>query len=538
MLIEIRSNQFRTKRVAFHKGLNVVLGDENATNSIGKSTLLMIIDFAFGGGSLLEHNKDLTQELGHHDYFFTFAFGDELYRFRRGTYEPDLVYSCNDIYEPELSMELEEYTAFLRGAYGITIEDITFRALVGLYIRVWGKDNLNVYKPLHAVQNQSPKECVDNLIKTFGRYGTIKEVAQALRSKESEASALRAAFRKQIVPRIGAREHRDNQTKIADMQREIEDIKVNLAKYATNISEIVNRAMLDLKVEKDRLLATRLRLESQLERVQRNIANNRHIQSRHFAGLVRFFPNINQDRLASIEEFHSGVARLLRAELQESQRELKDQLTRINEEIAAIDTKMSETLRTVDRPSHVVDRVYELATSLRNASLANKHFEDNEALSREIDVLAEHLSREKGAVIGYIQNSLNDGLRRIVTSVFGPHRKSPTIRLTENNYSYDVFEDTGTGTAYANLIVFDLTVFAATMLPVIVHDSILFKNIENDSVANLFKIYIELDKQSFVSIDEIDKYGADTAAALRKLSVIQLDDRNVLYIKDWRKKLP
>lgn len=37
------------KVITFHKGLNVVLGDNKGTNSIGKSTLLMVIDFIFGG---------------------------------------------------------------------------------------------------------------------------------------------------------------------------------------------------------------------------------------------------------------------------------------------------------------------------------------------------------------------------------------------------------------------------------------------------------------------------------------------------------
>ncbi len=35
--------------IQFHEGLNVVIGDSNRSNSIGKSTMLMIIDFVFGG---------------------------------------------------------------------------------------------------------------------------------------------------------------------------------------------------------------------------------------------------------------------------------------------------------------------------------------------------------------------------------------------------------------------------------------------------------------------------------------------------------
>ena len=64
MLIEIICPVFRGGAVRFHPGLNVVLGDQNATNSIGKSTLLMVVDFCFGGKDLLDHNIDLVTELG------------------------------------------------------------------------------------------------------------------------------------------------------------------------------------------------------------------------------------------------------------------------------------------------------------------------------------------------------------------------------------------------------------------------------------------------------------------------------------------
>jgi hypothetical protein len=537
MLIEIRSDKLRTGHITFHNGLNVILGDDNATNSIGKSSLLMVIDFVFGGNTFVERNKDVVQELGHHDYYFAFLFDDETYRFRRGTDTADTIYRCDAEYDVVGPITLEEYTTFLKAAYQIAIDDITFRSLVGLYLRVWGKENLDVHRPLHMFSSQPNRECVNNLIKTFGRYGSIKDLAERLRAKEQEASALRAAFRNEIVPQITSRQHKDNQDKIAQMQREIEDIKQNLAKYATNIAEVVNREILELKVAKDELLATKLKLESRLSRVQRNIAGNRHIRSRHFAALTQFFPDIDQTRLANIEEFHSVVARLLRTELEATAKDLQAQIERVAIELQEIDGKMASTLVAIDKPTHVVDRVYALATSLRNARLANQHYETEEGLERTISSVRQGLSKEKAVVLGYIQSAINDGIRRIVAMVFGPNRKSPALQLSEYSYAYDVFEDTGTGTAYANLIVFDLAIFGATVLPVVAHDSVLFKNIENDSVANLFRIYSAIEKQSFVAIDEIDKYGPDTASMLRSKSVIQLDDDHVLYIKDWRAKL-
>ena len=51
MLVEVRCDEFKDDGIVrppirFHPGLNVVLGTARGTNSIGKSTFLMILDFA------------------------------------------------------------------------------------------------------------------------------------------------------------------------------------------------------------------------------------------------------------------------------------------------------------------------------------------------------------------------------------------------------------------------------------------------------------------------------------------------------------
>jgi hypothetical protein len=58
------------------------------------------------------------------------------------------------------------------------------------------------------------------------------------------------------------------------------------------------------------------------------------------------------------------------------------------------------------------------------------------------------------------------------------------------------------------------------------------KNIENKAVSNLLHLYNAGTKQCFIAIDEIGKYGDASAAMLRKQAVIQLDDDNVLYVRE------
>ena len=50
MLTEIQCDKFikygqPRGKIHFHKGLNAIIGDDNGSNSIGKSTFLMILDF-------------------------------------------------------------------------------------------------------------------------------------------------------------------------------------------------------------------------------------------------------------------------------------------------------------------------------------------------------------------------------------------------------------------------------------------------------------------------------------------------------------
>ncbi len=536
MLIDIRSQKFRTGIVSFHSGLNVILGDANATNSIGKSTMLMVVDFAFGGKDLLEHNADVMNELGHHDYFFTFKFDDEIHRFCRDTSQPDTVYRCGVDFKLGPPMALEGYTAFLRQAYEVELPDLSFRTLVGLYTRVWGKDNLDPATPLHIVPNKSGEECVDNLIKAFDRWATIRDIALALDNREKELKAWGAAKSHRVIPVIQKKGYDENQKSIATLERELSDIRVNLARYTANVSEVINRELLELKEQKDRLLALRLTLASRLQRVQSNLRENRAARSENFQELVRFFPTIDQDRLARVGEFHTGVARILRSELDASQTQIEAQLAAIDQELVSLDECMARSLNTVEAPAALVDRIAEVATKIKGAREENGRYEHEAGLRAETKRLKEDLQREKERILVVLEKTINDGMRRIMTERFGPDRKSPCLALRERSYNFEVEEDTGTGVAYAGLVLFDLTIFLLTRLPILVHDTVIFKHIENDSVSRFLPVYLETTKQSFVAMDEIEKYGPETSAFLTEHCVLQLDAKNLLYVKDWRSR--
>ena len=95
--------------------------------------------------------------------------------------------------------------------------------------------------------------------------------------------------------------------------------------------------------------------------------------------------------------------------------------------------------------------------------------------------------------------------------------------------------DTGTGTAFVAAILLDLAIARTSQLPVVIHDLPMFKNIENATVNQLLPIYDSIaPRQSFIAIDEIDKYGRSAAAYLRSTAFVTLRAGEPLYDRDWK----
>lgn len=96
MLIELYCDKYQNDgqergAISFHEGLNVVLGDRRAKNSIGKTTFLLAIDFALGGDQYANGSDGMLEEVGDHDVCFTFLFDGIEHSFLRNTADKDVV---------------------------------------------------------------------------------------------------------------------------------------------------------------------------------------------------------------------------------------------------------------------------------------------------------------------------------------------------------------------------------------------------------------------------------------------------------------
>ena len=79
MLVKIECTSFAAehREITFNPGLNTIQGSSDGRSSIGKSTFLWIIDWAFGGDKYCVKASDVKEYVGHHQIYFTFLFEEQ-----------------------------------------------------------------------------------------------------------------------------------------------------------------------------------------------------------------------------------------------------------------------------------------------------------------------------------------------------------------------------------------------------------------------------------------------------------------------------
>ena len=103
-----------------------------------------------------------------------------------------------------------------------------------------------------------------------------------------------------------------------------------------------------------------------------------------------------------------------------------------------------------------------------------------------------------------------------------------------NSYRFETPDDTGTGSKYKGMVIFDLAVLNLTTLPAIVHDSLILKNISDGSIDGIMKIYASSKKQIFIAFDKQDAYTTETRKTVSDNQVLKLSNNHCeLYGQSW-----
>ena len=532
MLNQIRCDKFHKKIINFHSGLNVVLGDNQASNSIGKTTLLLIIDFIFGGNSYIRNN-DIVDNIGHHSFNFELEFNNEKFYFTRTTNNHMTISICDKNYNNIEDISLDDYKKFLSKKYDNEFLGTSFRSVIGNYSRIWGKNNYNVEKPLKQ-QDSNNDIAITNIIKLFNKYQSIESLEKQMKVIEDKKNAINKAISNELIPSITKTQYNKNLLELDELNKKINKIKNEIVDINLDINAIMSEEVLELKNQKSELLLKRNQIANKIKRIDINLNSDDIKINNKMDKLIEFFPNINKNKLKEINDFHRNMSTSLKNNLKEEKESLETYLKILDNDIETIDLYIQQKTKLKSIPQYGIERLTDLLAKENNLKQMNEYYDKKQSNLNQLNTVKDDLKEIKLKVINEIVNSINIEMYNYFKIIYNDDRKSPTFSMDLQSYNLKKYNDTGTGSSYVNLIAFDLSIFKLTKLPFLIHDSILFKNIQVLAFDNLVKIYSSFNRQTFISIDEINKFSHDTINSLENSKVIELDENHTLFNKNWK----
>lgn len=139
-----------------------------------------------------------------------------------------------------------------------------------------------------------------------------------------------------------------------------------------------------------------------------------------------------------------------------------------------------------------------------------------------------------------MEKSINNEMEKISDFISHGEDNAPILRLLKSNsYTFETPRDSGTGTNYKGMLIYDLSILKLTPLPALAHDSLLFPNISDENLRQLLQLYSTIiGKQIFIAFDRQDNLGPDISSLLNNHAVIKLGSNDeTLFGIQWGKKI-
>ena len=531
MLKEIQSNVFRTNgkngpirpKIVLNKGLNVVNGSVSGTNSIGKSTFLMVIDFCLGGKDYYEKLKPVKDNIGDHEINFAFEFKNEMFYFCRNTGNPDIIHICDSSYNKTgETWSKNDYVKWLNEKYSNPTM-LSFRELVSLYLRIYNRENLNETLPLRSFNDQKESQSIENILKLFDLFGPIIDSSVKAKEASDKKSAFSDAQKYEFIPKINKTKYNENLKRI----KELEDSKIELAeKSEKGLLELTSTQadqIRDLKNELSVYRRQRGKLFSQLDTLKKDKVDNKESLSQDFEELKNYFPELQIQKLAEVESFHKDISSIMTAQIKESEKKIWNLINLLNGQIKELEDKILEISQVKHVSKITLDKYSGIDKEIDKLKLENEKFDNLNELTEDCKTKENQLLDDTMIQAKKLENRLNSKMADVNSVIFGSNTNTPEFHITSpKRYTFFTPNDDGTGTNYKGLVVMDIATLLETALPLLVHDSVVLKQISNESIEKIFELYNQSEKQIFVSIDKDTSYTERTTEIIHDCEVLKL----------------
>ncbi|MCM1003547.1 MAG: DUF2326 domain-containing protein [Candidatus Gastranaerophilales bacterium] len=533
MLLEIYCEQFHQKKVTFNTGFNVVLGTETADNSIGKSTFLLIVDFVFGGSTYTKAT-DIIDNIGKHDIYFSFKFDNKIYKFCRNNIDSNVVWECDKNYQKIKSMETSNYCKWLDNMYDMCLPDLSFRDAVGRYIRVYGKKNCGEDKPLHYYPSEKAENACYALLKLFNAYEPLKTLQEQANKSTEKYQIYTRAQTLNLVAKITKPVYEENKNKIIKINEDLESLSAGFEQGLLDVDVVASEEAIHWKDILSKAQRAKSKLKNKFNIIDENGNYKFSSVSKSFDDLKKYFPDTNIAKIEEIEAFHNKIATIFKSELKVEKNKLQEELNEYDSIINTCKIKLQELIKNPSLSRMVLSRHTDLLKERDMLVKQNEAYEQLTSLQTQKKTDIERLKTMKTTQFAVIETQINQEMTKLNNDIYGGTCNAPFLNFTDKNYKFFTPNDTGTGIACKGLVVFDISVMNLTSLAILVHDSVILKQISDEAIEEILKLYIATNKQVIIALDKQNSYTAKTTELLNNNAVLKLGSNgNELFGKSW-----
>lgn len=530
--------------IRFHAGLNTVQGTNRGKNSIGKSTVLYLVDWALGGSQFAE-TKTVRQPnaVGHHTVFFTYEFDGKVYYFGRSTETPDFVeeYTDNQHRQVMARHSKDQFTAWLKDKYGLGSREKSFRALLRPFTRIQESASAATRRPLATVPEEKPIKGIETLEDLFGLYKGLVDATKTLNAADADFKALNRAHNQKLLRAASIRTAKGAAEARAQLEQTDAEIR-SLRNRTDNTLRVEDQerssVAADLKAKLQEMRIIRGKLQAQASIAEQSLAGTPPIAQEDLDALAMYFPNVNMARLREVEGFHVQLTGALREEYRRQLDEFTRAIEQVEKHIGYVEDNIRALGKPVDIPDETWDEYGKLSTRRKALEIQLEIWDDKASLQKKRKELKDQLEGLRREAYREVRHAMNEELARL-NDATTPDQQAPVLEFKDDgtNYAFGTPDDDGSGVADKDLSLFDLSVLKLTPLPVVIHDSVLFNNIEKDVVGRLLYLYLQTSKQVFISFDREQDYGGTPVEQIvNETSVITLGpDGKALYGWQWNK---
>ena len=419
----------------------------------------------------------------------------------------------------------------------IDFNSLSFRETVSSFFRIYGKDNIDERKPLRGLRGKNMQKSIVILIKLFDRYKDIESYNSRLEEQKKKLSAFREARKYRFVPDLvgGKKQYEENVARINELQVELDNLSSQQIDSYTE-ADIQNSLL------KAQLQGNKLRLESELQSKQRRLSlidisleYGLYPTEADLAALQDFFPQVNIRRLYEVEQYHKKLAVILDEQFTDERQAIQNDIMALQEQIRMLKIQIKQLGLAGNLSKEFLDKHSEIKGQINALKAQNDAYLTLTDLQDAQKKAADALKKAIESILFDIQKTINSKMKEFNDTLYSHFHKPPQLIFNAyDSYSFETPSDSGTGTNYKGLVLYDLAVLFTTALPALAHDSLILKNIGNNSVDGIMKIYVQSQKQIFIAFDKLTAYTLDTQRILRENTVLHLfDNGGELYGRSW-----